>query len=170
MRRELGSKEDSPDGCLSYINITAEKLKDLQEQDETLAAVGALALKAGGSRGEFFKRNELLYRRWTPNRRGDEMEVEQLVLSKECRQVTLEMSHDIPIAGHQGRDRTRQQLLRRFFWPSIFSDVDKYCQSCSTCQKASFKGVKPAPMIPLPIVSEPFSRIAMDIVGPLPRS
>ena len=25
-------------------------------------------------------------------------------------------------------------------------------------------------MIPLPIVSEPFSRIAMDIVGPLPRS
>ena len=25
-------------------------------------------------------------------------------------------------------------------------------------------------MIPLPVVSEPFSRIAMDIVGPLPRS
>ena len=98
------------------------------------------------------------------------MEVEQLVLPKECRQVTLEMSHDIPIAGHQGRDRTRQRLQRRFFWQSIFTDVDKYCKSCSTCQKASFKGVKSAPMIPLPIVSEPFSRIAMDIVGPLPRS
>ena len=48
MRRKLGSKEDSPDGCLSYINIIAEKLKDLQEQDETLAAVRALAQKAGG--------------------------------------------------------------------------------------------------------------------------
>eukprot|EP00731_Ephydatia_muelleri_P024450 Em0016g721a len=43
MRRELGSKEDSPDGCSSYINITAEKLKDLQEQDETLAVRGHLA-------------------------------------------------------------------------------------------------------------------------------
>ena len=126
MRRELGSKEDSPDGCSSYINITAEKLKDLQEQDEILAAVRALAQKAGGSRGEFFKRNKLLYRRWIPKGRGEEMEVEQLVLPKECRQVALEMSHDIPIAGHQGRDRTKQRLLRRFFWPSIFSDVDKY--------------------------------------------
>ena len=108
MRRELGSKEDSPDGCSSYINITAEKLKDLQEQDETLAVVRALAQKAGGSRGEFFKRNKLLYRRWIPKGRGEEMEVEQLVLPKECQQVALEMSHDIPIAGHQGRDRTRQ--------------------------------------------------------------
>ena len=74
MRRELGSKEDSPDGCSSYINITAEKLKDLQEQDETLAAVRALAQKAGGSRGEFFKRNKLLYRRWIPKGRGEEMD------------------------------------------------------------------------------------------------
>eukprot|EP00731_Ephydatia_muelleri_P004863 Em0002g1039a len=166
MRRELGSQGD----CLSHINITAEKLKDMQEQDETLRAVRELAALTGGSKGEFFKREELLYRRWTPRGRGEEMEIEQLVLPKECRQVALEMSHDIPIAGHQGRDRTRQRLLRRFFWPSIFRDVDMYCKTCSACQKASFKGVKPAPLIPLPIVSEPFSRIAMDIVGPLPRS
>ena len=167
MRRELVSQGD----CLSHINITAEKLKDLHlEQDETLRAVRELAALTGGSKGEFFKRDELLYRRWTPRGRGEEMEIEQLVLPKECRQVALEMSHDIPIAGHQGRDRTRQRLLRRFFWPSIFRDVDMYCKTCSACQKASFKGVKPAPLIPLPIVSEPFSRIAMDIVGPLPRS
>ncbi|KAL5509796.1 hypothetical protein EMCRGX_G005226 [Ephydatia muelleri] len=166
MRRELGSQGD----CLSHINITAEKLKDMQEQDETLRAVRELAALTGGSKGEFFKRDGLLYRKWTPRGRGEEMEIEQLVLLKECRQVALEMSHDIPIAGHQGRDRTRQRLLRRFFWPSIFRDVDMYCKTCSACQKASFKGVKPAPLIPLPIVSEPFSRIAMDIVGPLPRS
>ena len=61
MRRKLGSKKDSPAGCLSYINITAEKPKDLQEQDETLTVVRGLAEKAGGSRGEFFKRDELLY-------------------------------------------------------------------------------------------------------------
>ena len=32
------------------------------------------------------------------------------------------------------------------------------------------KRVKKAPMIPLPLIEEPFRRIAMDIVGPLPRS
>ncbi|KAL5488511.1 hypothetical protein EMCRGX_G017453 [Ephydatia muelleri] len=29
---------------------------------------------------------------------------------------------------------------------------------------------QPAPLVPLPVMAEPFSRIAMDIVGPLPRS
>ncbi|KAL5502710.1 hypothetical protein EMCRGX_G009525 [Ephydatia muelleri] len=168
MRRELGSKEDSPDGCSSSINITAEKLNDLHLQDETLAAVRALAQKASDSRGEFFKRNELLYRRWTPTGRGEEMEVKPLVkgMSTSC---TGDVSR---YPNRRTSRQTRQRLLCRFFWPStcIFSVVDKYCKSCSTCQKASFKGVKPAPMIPLPIVSEPFSRIAMDIVGPLPRS
>eukprot|EP00731_Ephydatia_muelleri_P004053 Em0002g229a len=105
MRRELGSQGD----CLSHINITAEKLKDMQEQDETLRAVRELAALTGGSKGEFFKRDELLYRRWTPRGRGEEMEIEQL---------------DIKAEIGPGND---------------------YC-------------------------AEPFSRIAMDIVGPLPRS
>ncbi|KAL5481355.1 hypothetical protein EMCRGX_G021494 [Ephydatia muelleri] len=126
IRRELGSKED----CLSNINIRAEKLKDLQ--DTTLATVRELAALTGGTRGVFFKRDALLYRRWTPRRTGEEMEIEQLALPKKCRQVVLEMSHYIPIAEHPGRDRTRQRLLRRFFWPSIFSDIDKYCKSSST--------------------------------------
>lgn len=30
--------------------------------------------------------------------------------------------------------------------------------------------VQESPLIPLPVIEEPFSRIAMDIVGPLPRS
>ena len=34
------------------------------------------------------------------------MEIEQLVVCKECRQVALEMSHNILIARHQGKDRT----------------------------------------------------------------
>ena len=37
-------------------------------------------------------------------------------------------------------------------------------------QKSSNKGVPKAPLVPLPIVSTPFEKIAMDIVGPLPRS
>ena len=52
----------------------------------------------------------------------------------------------------------------------MFRDVEEYCKTCGVCQKATQKGVKKAPLVPLPIVSEPFSRIAMDIVGPLLRS
>ena len=38
------------------------------------------------------------------------------------------------------------------------------------CQKATHQRVSRAPMVPLPVVEEPFQCVAMDIVGPLPRS
>uniref|UniRef100_A0A1X7UTB7 Integrase catalytic domain-containing protein n=1 Tax=Amphimedon queenslandica TaxID=400682 RepID=A0A1X7UTB7_AMPQE len=49
-------------------------------------------------------------------------------------------------------------------------DVAYYCRSCSSCQKSSSKGVLQAPLVPLPIVATPFKWIAIDIVGPLPKS
>ena len=89
-----------------------------------------------GTKGEWFDREGLLYRRWTPSGRGEESEVEQLVLPKACRHVALVISHDVPIADHLGRDKTRQRLLRRFFWPTVFRDVEEYCKTCRVCQKA----------------------------------
>ena len=38
------------------------------------------------------------------------------------------------------------------------------------CQISSKDRVARAPLIPLPIVTELFQRVAMDIVGPLPRT
>ena len=90
-------------------------------------------------------------------------------MPKQCRKTVLELAHNIPMAGHQGHDKTRQRILRTF-WPSFFKDMEKYCKSCHVCQKSSKQGVKPAPLVPLLFISEPFSRVAMDIVGPLPRS
>ena len=50
------------------------------------------------------------------------------------------------------------------------SAVSDYCHSCPECQKAARKTGQRAPMITLPIMGRPFEKIAMDIVGPLPRS
>ena len=46
----------------------------------------------------------------------------------------------------------------------------EFIKSCTECQKVSPCRVKLAPWIPLLTIEEPFSRIALDIVGPLPRS
>ena len=45
-----------------------------------------------------------------------------------------------------------------------------YCGSCPECQQVAPKPHFCGPLIPLPIISVPFSRIAMDLVGPLPKS
>ncbi|KAL5502187.1 hypothetical protein EMCRGX_G008918 [Ephydatia muelleri] len=65
--------------------------------------------------------------------------------------------------------RQIEEGVRRFFWPSVFKDIEDYC-SCRICQKTTQSVGTRAPLIPLPIISELFSRMAMDIVDPLPRS
>ena len=98
------------------------------------------------------------------------MTVEQLVLPKKCRRKVMEMAHSIPLAGHLGKKKTTDRVLQRFYWPTMYRDIAEWCRTCDSCQKTSNRGVNRAPLIPLPIISQPFKRIAMDIVRPLPRS
>ena len=153
------------------LEISAAVLKELQEKDASLAKIRKAADGQPNSAGiGFFRREGLIYRRWTPPGRGEESEVEQLVLPQECRQTVLELGHEIPLAGHLGKEKTRQRILRRFYWPTLYKEVEEFCQTCVKCQKSASRKVPPAPLLPLPVISEPFKRVAMDLVGPLPRS
>ena len=51
-----------------------------------------------------------------------------------------------------------------------FKDLKGFCRCCSIRQKTANGKVPAAPLIPLPIISEPFSWIPMDTIGPLLRS
>ena len=88
----------------------------------------------------------------------------------QCRQKVLQLAHFIPLSGHMGRDRTLQRIQQRFYWPSLFQDVDAYCRTCLECQRVGIPRQQRVPLVPLPIMKEPFERIAIDMVGPLPRS
>ena len=145
----------------------------LQDADESLSrprsiADGAPSAAAGEN---FFRRDGLLYRRYSPpGADSDAHDIEQLVLPTELRPTVLKLAHDVPMAGHLGKKKTTDRILNRFYWSGLFRDVEKHCRSCGQCQKLSTRKVKKAPLVPLPIMDEPFRRIAMDIVGPLPRS
>uniref|UniRef100_A0A8C5MGP5 Gypsy retrotransposon integrase-like protein 1 n=1 Tax=Leptobrachium leishanense TaxID=445787 RepID=A0A8C5MGP5_9ANUR len=94
----------------------------------------------------------------------------QLVVPQAPRKELLRLAHDIPLAGHLGMVKTRHRLTRAFFWPRLSEDVREYCRTCPTCQKTGKTGDHPkAPLHPMPIIQEPFSRVAVDIIGPLPR-
>jgi len=48
-------------------------------------------------------------------------------------------------------------------------DIKVYVRTCDVCQRLGKCGKPaPAPLYNLPVIAEPFSRIAIDIVGPLP--
>lgn len=157
---------------LHPLQLTQHELQKLQEEDITLTtarkvASGSQDLGAGSG---FFRKNGLLYRKWLHPERNEDMAIDQLVIPQKCRGAILEIAHSVPPAGHLGRDKTTRRLLQRFYWPTIYKDVGDYCKRCGECQKPRGHKVHKAPLIPLPVVGEPFERIVMDIVGPLRQS
>ena len=156
------------------LDISADQLKSLQDEDESLQHARAVAdgTPTAAAGEEFFRRDGLIYRNYRPPGRHslDEDSIEQLVLPKECRAAVLQLAHDIPMAGHLGKKKTSDRVLQRFYWPGVYRDVEDHIRICEQCQRSAPKGKVKAPLIPLPIMEEPFKRIAMDVVGPLPRS
>lgn len=171
---EVGSEDDGEPGKLDYrheVDLSVEELKGLQATDPTLQGLRKAAEVQSVKSGlGFFQKDGLLYRRWVPRGRDrEEMSVEQLVLPQQCRETVMRLAHSIPLAGHLGKNKTISRVLQRFYWPTVYRDIAKFCRRCAACQKTGRK-VHRAPLIPLPTITQPFSRIAMDIVGPLQRS
>ncbi|QRV89304.1 Retrotransposable element Tf2 protein [Ceratobasidium sp. AG-Ba] len=89
--------------------------------------------------------------------------------NKEVKLAILEMHHDNPIAGHQGQARTLELISRRYYWPAMKAQVNRFVESCEVCQQS--KGHKQfAPLKPLPIPQKPWEDIAYDFIVKLPES
>ena len=82
-------------------------------------------------------------------------------------ELILRDFHEDPFAGHFGNDRTYQKIAERYYWPDMRKHVYEFVRSCDTCQRRGPPVRRPEPMYPLR-VGEPFERIGIDMVGPLP--
>ncbi|XP_073768889.1 uncharacterized protein isoform X4 [Danio rerio] len=94
----------------------------------------------------------------------------QLIVPKEAREIVLHLSHSIPWAGHLGVRKTIERIKKYFYWPGLKADVVQYCKSCPECQLVSLHHPPRVPLQPLPLISTPFERLGMDIVGPVEKS
>lgn len=97
--------------------------------------------------------------------------IHQVVLPRSLRNHVLAIAHD-NIAGHLGVTKTYRKIFDHFYWSKMRRDVGKYCRTCHICQVKGKPGagVPPYPLIPIPIINEPFSKIVTDCVGPLPKT
>ena len=94
----------------------------------------------------------------------------RILVPKGRRLKVLEVAHSHMMAGHFGRKKTFARLQAKFLWPRMWVEVKDYVRTCSVCQKASRKDKARAPLQSLQCEDEPFSKVAFDLVGPLPRS
>ena len=81
-------------------------------------------------------------------------------------ELILYSFHEDPLAGHFGFTETYRAINQRYFWPQMGNDIKEYVRTCDVCQKRQ-RLIKTEPLHPIK-VGQPFDRIGMDIVGPLP--
>jgi len=156
------------DKDLSLIQ-SREQLISLQKQDRSLAVLFKEALEKDFPNAKpyyYIKDGMLMHHDFQSKTL---QEVDQVVVPESLRCKILFLARDIPASGHLGIAKTKNRLWPHFYWPRMSKHVCHYCKSCDQCQRLG-KGRKPslAPLMPLPVMTEPWSRIAIDIVGPLP--
>ena len=151
--------------CVGDLNpaISKEELRKLQDADLMIQDLREL------KPDQVVEQDGLWYHLWV-KRQPPGQTVKQLLLPKPYHHIVCKLAHSIPIAGHLGRDKTVCRITQRFYWPTVFRDVAEYCRRCPQCQKTARGSQLRVPLVPLPVMKEPFKRIAMDIMGPLPRS
>lgn len=103
----------------------------------------------------------------TPGR-DKEMQVEQLVLPNGRRRAVPDVAHKTPLAGHMGKDRKSQRILKTFYWPIL--SIRKLLMTVEAASNArsqlngEYRRYLSFHYLPLPSDS----KIAMDVVGLLP--
>ncbi|XP_076030282.1 uncharacterized protein LOC143018628 [Oratosquilla oratoria] len=160
--------------ALQPLSVTPDNFSLLQSSCETLsiarakAASGEIDQTKNGSTYQFVKTDGLLYRKCLTSNRPDKVGKSTLVVPRDCRPIILSIAHESPLAGHFSHRKTELKVAEQLYWPGMGTDIRTFCRSCDKCQRFSAKGrVPPVPLQPMPIVTEPFARVAIDLVGPL---
>ena len=123
----------------------------------------------------YYVKNGILMRKWRPPdvSAEDEWTVNhQIVVPRVYRPEILNLAHETPMSGHLGVNKTYHKILNHFYWPGLKSDVSQHCKSCHTCQMVGKPNqtIPKAQLQPIPAFDEPFSRVIIDCVGPLPKT
>ncbi|XP_050730790.1 protein NYNRIN-like [Eriocheir sinensis] len=122
----------------------------------------------------FYYQDKVLMRLFKPPKLPDDAtwaEIHQIVLPVNLREPVIEIAHG-KFAGHLGIRKTCDKLLNDFYWPGQRKDVTAMINSCHTCQvmEKPNQSIPQYPLQTIQVPEEPFHKIIIDIVGPLPQT
>jgi hypothetical protein len=99
----------------------------------------------------------------------DEAERWKIWVPLSMQQEILTVFHSDLLAGHLGVRKTYFRLELRFYWFGMRRDVGRFIRACPKCQACKHK---PTPTVPATSLmpQSPWDIIAIDLMGPYPRS
>lgn len=165
------------DACFVTVNLPLDDMKKIREaqlSDVNISAIihsfetpetSVTDVRRWSDRG-YLMLNGILYR-YNPDCDSEEA---QQVVPKCSINTVLKETHDSPLAGHYGVDRTLQKILPRYYWLGMRKDVAAYVAQCIECQRYKCSNLKPSGLLQTPIQAQRFETIAIDLFGPLPET
>ena len=135
-----------------------------KEDDDTLTTRMRNDLQRFVVRGGHLYRIEQLYR----GGRAQAGKVRYLLWVPEpLRPDVLFACHDhLMSGGHLGVSKTFARLRKRYYWPGMFRSVEEWCKTCAACASRKDPSGVLAPLNPLPVPTEPFEMVSVDVCGP----
>ncbi|XP_059174742.1 uncharacterized protein LOC131954913 [Physella acuta] len=118
-----------------------EKFQLAQQEDPSLEKIFRLARKhsittSRSSEHSFFIKNNTLQRKY----KSKGQEINQLVIPQKYRAQILHHAHDLTLAGHMGRKKTKQRIETTFYWPGMDKDIS-HCEENENWNSNSSDGV-----------------------------
>ena len=168
--REAAGTRPLPSAVEGLGSIRPEQLKKEQQDDPSLESCRrstkeGLKRQVGKDGSVTYQyQHGILYRHYS----GKEGNFKQVVVPKRLRTGVLKLAHESLMGGHMGSRKTRERVWQQFYWPGICGDVRRFVSSCDRCQRVTPRGkVRKVPLVEMPLIDEPFRRVAVDIVGPI---
>src|SRR6266481_3859430 len=162
--------ESGMDGHSLWINVErnvdlAHIVRKHYHEDTVFAKV----LECPKAHPHFGIRGKLI---WTKSQMGrDVVCIPQKAFLRGRRLVEIIIDQAHTTIGHFGQFHTSRYIRRYYWWPSMGTDIDRYCSSCGPCQVTKDSNQKPSRLLhSLPIPDRPWQLIGMDFMGPLPLS
>ncbi|KAJ8928224.1 hypothetical protein NQ314_019231 [Rhamnusium bicolor] len=116
--------------------------------------------------------NDLLFK-YVPSKSPFQANIQEwkLLVPKPQRNAVISSCHDPPTSGHFGFFKTNSRVQDTYYWPKMRHDILKYVRTCKVCQSQKLANTaRMGLMGSEKSVKFPFQIIAVDIMGPFPRS
>jgi RNase H-like domain found in reverse transcriptase/Reverse transcriptase (RNA-dependent DNA polymerase)/Integrase zinc binding domain/SCAN domain len=169
VKKEAQSVRPLKSIIINAIDVTPEEFQKLQESDERLQLYFEKAKSEGISdqsdyKSKYIMKKGLLYRIYKKN--TDSEDITQLVVPQCLEEKVIAYAHDTVLSGHGSIASTYNKLSTVFHVLGASRKCRDYVKSCLICQKGGNRNVGgKAPIFSMPVVSEPFHTVYIDIVG-----
>ena len=169
VQKEAKSIRPLKSTIISAIDVSPEEFEKLQKSDEKLKPYFEKAQTEDISdqidhKSKYVMKKGLLYRIYQKS--NDSEAITQLVVPQCLEEKVIAYAHDTVLSGHGSIASTYNKLSTVFHILGASRKCRDYVKSCLICQKGGNRNVGgKAPIFSMPVVSEPFHTVYIDIVG-----